>query len=157
MYIFSGDYINYYITNENPLTGPVKWEGPMSKEAADYAMAQQHLDAKPHSMKEPVFFSYKHEWEWDWPWDMVDLKDWFYAVNTGKFGDIFLHVRIFGIRSKWTIYPSDNVPRAGTLPFLFSDEQRKFIIELHKKCATVKAQSVIISFLEDWLERRNKA
>ena len=33
---------------------------------------------------------------------MVNLKDWFYMVNVGHFGDVFLHVRILGVRSLWT-------------------------------------------------------
>jgi hypothetical protein len=48
------------------------------------------------------FNEYKHEWKFDLPWHMVSLKDWFYMVNVGHFGDVFLHVRIFGIRSLWT-------------------------------------------------------
>jgi len=45
---------------------------------------------------------YQHEWKFDLPWHMVSLKDWFYMVNVGHFGDVFLHVRILGIRSLWT-------------------------------------------------------
>lgn len=52
------------------------------------------------SMKK--FGKYKHEWKFDLPWHMVDLRDWFYMVNVGHFGDVFLHVRIFGARSLWT-------------------------------------------------------
>lgn len=48
------------------------------------------------------FDEYKHEWKFDLPWHMVNLKDWFYMVNVGHFGDVFLHVRILGIRSLWT-------------------------------------------------------
>lgn len=42
MYIFSDDFVNYFTTTDNPFIGPAKWDGPMSKEAADYALAQ-HL------------------------------------------------------------------------------------------------------------------
>ena len=48
------------------------------------------------------FDEYKHEWKFDLPWHMVNLKDWFYMVNVGHFGEVFLHVRIFGTRSLWT-------------------------------------------------------
>ncbi len=52
-------------------------------------------------------FRYKHEWKFDLPWHMVNLKDWFYMVNVGHFCEVFLHVRIFGIRSLWT-FPEPN-------------------------------------------------
>lgn len=61
------------------------------------------------------FDEYKHEWKFDLPWHMVNLKDWFYMVNVGHFGDVFLHVRIFGVRSLWT-FPepeSRRTQRAG--------------------------------------------
>lgn len=45
-----------------------------------------------------------HEWTFDLPWHMVDLKDWFYMVNTGFIPPTyFLHVRILGLRSLWKI------------------------------------------------------
>ena len=48
---------------------------------------------------------YTHEWVFDLPWHMVNLKDWFYMVNAGRIGnEVFLHVRILGIRSLWTYH-----------------------------------------------------
>jgi len=47
---------------------------------------------------------FQHEWKWDWPWHMVDLRDWFYMVNSGYITPVyFLHVRFFGLRSVWMI------------------------------------------------------
>jgi hypothetical protein len=51
---------------------------------------------------------YKHEWKFDLPWHMVSLKDWFYMVNVGYFGGVFLHVRVLGIRSLWTFPEPEN-------------------------------------------------
>ena len=46
---------------------------------------------------------FTHEWKFDLPWHMVDLKDWFYMVDVGYIEPtMFLHVRIFGVRSLWT-------------------------------------------------------
>lgn len=46
----------------------------------------------------------EHKWIFDWPWEMVRLSDWFYMVNIGRIGDtVYLHVRILGIRSLWTV------------------------------------------------------
>lgn len=46
----------------------------------------------------------KHAWIFDLPWDMVNIKDWFYMVNSGYINHVhFLHVRVFGIRSLWMI------------------------------------------------------
>ncbi len=46
----------------------------------------------------------KHEWIWDWPWFLVDLRDWFYMVNTGYIPPFYYyHVRILGLRSLWKI------------------------------------------------------
>jgi hypothetical protein len=56
-------------------------------------------------MSKKTMLGYKHEWIWDWPWHMVDLRDWFYMVNVGEFGDMFLHVRVLGLRSLWTFSP----------------------------------------------------
>lgn len=57
-------------------------------------------------MKDPYnrdFSKYKHEWKFDLPWHMVNLRDWFFMVNVGAIEPtIFLHVRVFGIRSLWT-------------------------------------------------------
>lgn len=51
----------------------------------------------------------KHQWKFDFPWHMASLKDWFYMVNNGSIEPVvFLHVRIFGIRSLWTIAPNTN-------------------------------------------------
>jgi len=45
-----------------------------------------------------------HQWVFDWPWHMGRLRDWFYMVNTGSIPPLFfLHVRILGVRSVWTI------------------------------------------------------
>lgn len=50
-----------------------------------------------------------HQWWFDLPWHMVNLKDWFYMVNTGKIGAYrFLHVRVLGIRSTW-LFNQDKV------------------------------------------------
>lgn len=47
----------------------------------------------------------KHEWKWDWPWEMVELKDWFYMVNTGQLMQFYyLHVRVLGLRSVWRVW-----------------------------------------------------
>lgn len=56
------------------------------------------------------FDEYKHEWKFDSPWHMVNLKDWFYMVNVGHFGDVFLHVRILGVRSLWTFPDTESRP-----------------------------------------------
>lgn len=46
---------------------------------------------------------YTHEWTFDLPWHMVDIRDWFYMVNVGYiYPTVFLHVRVFGVRSLWT-------------------------------------------------------
>ena len=43
-----------------------------------------------------------HKWFFDLPWHMVELRDWFYMVNAGFLGgQVFLHVRVLGIRSRW--------------------------------------------------------
>lgn len=67
-----------------------------------------------------IFRVYKHEWKFDLPWHMANLKDWFYKVNVGHFGDVFLHVRVLGIRSLWTFPDPNNVVtrRSIVLPAL---------------------------------------
>lgn len=57
---------------------------------------------------------YKHEWKYDLPWHMVNLKDWFYMVNVGHFGGVFLHVRVLGIRSLWT-FPEPDISQRDIL------------------------------------------
>ena len=54
---------------------------------------------------------YNHEWRYDFPWHMVNLRDWFYMVNVGDVGVVFLHVRILGIRSLWTILDFPGLPK----------------------------------------------
>lgn len=58
-------------------------------------------------------FECKHEWICDWPWETAHLKDWFYMVSSGGLymagnmfpmtEPLFLHVRVFGLRSVWTV------------------------------------------------------
>lgn len=48
----------------------------------------------------------KHEWIWDWPWHMAKghYRQWFFMVNHAVFmGTLFLHVRVLGLRSLWTV------------------------------------------------------
>lgn len=48
--------------------------------------------------------NFTHEWTFDLPWHMVDLKDWFYMVDVGYIEPtVFLHVRVLGVRSLWTL------------------------------------------------------
>ena len=62
------------------------------------------------------FGKFTHEWKLDLPWHMVDLRDWFYMVNVGFIEPIiFLHVRVFGIRSLWEYCASPNLQRSPTL------------------------------------------
>jgi len=52
---------------------------------------------------------FRHHWKFDWPWEMVDIKDWFYMVNDGYMAPVhFLHVRILGVRSLWTVHPVED-------------------------------------------------
>jgi hypothetical protein len=67
-------------------------------------------------MATKVFGNFTHEWKLDLPWHMVDLRDWFYMVNVGFIEPvIFLHVRVFGIRSLWEYRTSPNSQRSPTL------------------------------------------
>lgn len=61
------------------------------------------------------FEEYTHEWKFDLPWHMGSLKDWFYMVNVGHFGGVFLHVRILGFRSLWT-FPEPESRRTQRAP-----------------------------------------
>jgi hypothetical protein len=57
-----------------------------------------------HPKRENMLNMFTHEWKWDWPWEMVDLRDWFYMVNTGFLENYwYLHVRVFGLRSMWRV------------------------------------------------------
>ncbi len=50
----------------------------------------------------------QHDWKLDFPWQMVDMKDWFYMVNSGYILPVlYLHVRILGVRSVWEIIWSE--------------------------------------------------
>lgn len=57
--------------------------------------------------------SFQHAWMFDLPWHMADLRQWFYMVNTGYIYPVyFLHVRILGIRSLWTVEDSQETKQA---------------------------------------------
>jgi hypothetical protein len=66
-------------------------------------------------MATKVFGNFTHKWELDLPWHMVDLKDWFYMVDVGFIEPVmFLHVRVFGLRSLWECRISPNLQRSPT-------------------------------------------
>jgi len=77
-----------------------------------------------------VFGNFSHEWKLDLPWHMVDLREWFYMVNVGFIEPvIFLHVRVFGIRSLWEYRASPNLQRSPTLREAASGDGADWICE----------------------------
>jgi len=86
-------------------------------------------------MATKVFGNFTHKWELDLPWHMVDLRDWFYMVNVGFIEPvIFLHVRVFGIRSLWEYRASPNLQRSPTLREAVAPKQNGDTQAIYHEC-----------------------